>query len=250
VLLEGTTNNWNRFTSEWKKNLGAPEENNVHGLRVAGRRLIASLRLIEAACRIGPRRSRRRRIKRIVKRLGPLRDLQVHLGILGDATRPSDLAEFRKYLNVEEQKKRKVLQRYLTTERLAKLQLLMEKTLCSASQRLQKVSVTILRCRTKSVIQSQRERLQKARRRMTESNPESLHAVRISAKKLRYLLEAAESVLGRASRDEMRRLRLEQDTLGHVHDLYVARKRYERWTRQSHPQFVRPNFSRRLPSPR
>ena len=235
MLIEGTTKNWNQFTGEWKKSLGAPEENNVHGLRVAGRRQIASLRLIEAGCRIGPRRSARRRIKRIIKRLGPLRDLQVHLEILADATRPSDLAAFRKYLNVEQQKERKRLQQYLTTERMAKLQLLMEKALRSASRRLQKVSVTSLRSRTKSVIQSEREKLQKARRRMSESNPGSLHAVRISAKTLRYSLEAAEAVLGKGLRPEMRRLHHEQDTLGHRRDLYVARKRYERWARQAHP---------------
>lgn len=235
LLLERTTKNWDQFTREWMKNRVGLEEKNIHDLRVAGRRLMASLRLVESGCKFGPKRSMRRLIKHIVKRLGPLRDLQVHLEILDDSTRQSGLAAFRKYLNIEEKRECRLLRRYLTTERMRKLQPRMKKALRRASQRLRKVSTATLRSRIRTSIRSHRAGLQKARRHMTESDPRSLHAVRISAKTLRYLLEAAEPVLGRASRAELRRLRLEQNKLGRMHDLHVARNRYAHWTKQFHP---------------
>jgi len=195
---------------------------------------MGSLRLIEAGCKIGPSHSVRRRVNHIVKKLGPLRDLQVHMAILNDSTLQSNISEFRNYLSIEAKKEHRLLRRYLTTKRRKKIQARIKKALSKASQHFDKISAASLGSRLRAVIRAQGARLQNAQRKMTESDPGSLHTARILTKTLRYLLEAAEPVLGRAPRAELQRLRREQNKLGHIHDLQIAQNRYDNWTKQSH----------------
>ena len=55
--------------------------------------------------------------------------------------------------------------------------------------------------------------------------PERLHAVRISAKKLRYALEVAADTSHQKSRADLTQLRRMQDSLGRLHDLQVLVER-------------------------
>src|SRR6187401_295596 len=74
-LLKG----WNAFSAEWKEVRHESSERAVHDCRVAARRLIAELEIVAALTRTGKHRDTVRKLRKTLKRLGPLRDIQVHM---------------------------------------------------------------------------------------------------------------------------------------------------------------------------
>jgi CHAD domain-containing protein len=69
--------------------------------------------------------------------------------------------------------------------------------------------------------------------------PERLHRVRISVKKLRYAAELAADIAGERSDPDIRTLRRAQDTLGRLHDLQVLIER----VRQAQASLTPPSVS-------
>jgi CHAD domain-containing protein len=228
TLLKRTQKNWRHFAGAWKRSQQELDEKNVHDLRVAGRRLLASLNLVLAASGQDSGKALRR-LKRVVKKLGVLRDLQVQLRILESIHLKTDTEAFRSYLASEERKERRKLKGYLRLERRKKVRDSLKSMLNRTDRHLDVLSESTVRARVRTAIRSHRASFREAQRNESTSNPNLLHAARISARKLRYSLEAAEPVLGPASKAELELLQRKQTELGHIRDLYVARQRYRQW---------------------
>ena len=80
TLLKPLDIRWRKFQKEWNRTQKKYSEDSVHGLRISSRRLIAVLETlleIENDSRI---RDCRRRVKKLLDRLSPLRDLHVQRG--------------------------------------------------------------------------------------------------------------------------------------------------------------------------
>jgi CHAD domain-containing protein len=200
----------------------------VHDARVASRRLREAFPLLARTdCRTT---KVRRRLRRITRALGTVRELDVATALLESAAGERSDAE--------------------TWAGPARQELVRERNekLAAAVERLQRIDVGRLRrsvsrlfearewgSRTASLLASRVVRRGTALRAAVEEagvlyNPEHLHAVRIAAKKLRYTLELAHAFsAGPLARDAVDRLRSAQRVLGRLHDLelFVVRLRAE-----------------------
>src|SRR5262245_29036068 len=78
-LLSSFDTSWKAFSASWKDARAKASEKSVHDLRVSTRRLIATLELTQALSKNKEIVELRRRFKKVLKHMGPLRDLQVQL---------------------------------------------------------------------------------------------------------------------------------------------------------------------------
>src|SRR5829696_9200569 len=86
----------------WKEARRTLKEDKVHDLRVAARRTIVAMRLVESA--LGKRHPSkpRRRIRKIMKRLGALRDIQVQITAVEKWKPSENVGRFLKSLKQNE----------------------------------------------------------------------------------------------------------------------------------------------------
>jgi CHAD domain-containing protein len=75
-LLSSFDNSWEKFSEAWKQAHATPTEKSVHDLRVSTRRLIATLELAWVLSKGDDIRRLKRRARKILKGMGPLRDVQ------------------------------------------------------------------------------------------------------------------------------------------------------------------------------
>jgi CHAD domain-containing protein len=217
------------FLDSWKAARSRLDESAVHDLRVAARRFVASLFLLQAVTESKSAGRLRRRLKRLVRNFGLLRDLQVHKSILKEAHGPDVPIAFTSHLYFLENQARQDARRYLTDERQLELQDSIRKVHERAERQLPLIPNREVQSRIRSALNVQREKYHAAERSDYSAHPDRLHALRVSARKLRYGLEAARSVVNIPAALELRRLRRQQSELGHDHDLQVARERYGAW---------------------
>jgi CHAD domain-containing protein len=180
-----------------------PEEEAVHGMRVAARRLRAALRLLRLRELDG-------KVKELQDALGAVRDLQLQIAWLRG--RDDALAERRK---ASLKKAERVLERALSEWRARTLPRLLEAAESKFKGRLSGDHVRkVLRKRLARF----EERLQAA---LDKPVPEAIHAVRRSVKQLRYLFELAQPAFPAAAKSLLVELTPLQESLGELHDVDV-----------------------------
>jgi CHAD domain-containing protein len=206
-----------------------PEE--LHNLRIAGRRLDAILGLFRphlprALVRIRPT------LKKLLQVLGNARDFDVAL---------NELDRFTLALPPCERESAEPLRRHLQSER-ARARGRMLRALDSASMQRVIERLTLFLTQPSSLPESRpaamavriapeliRDRYKKVRKganRLTaESSMEDYHAVRSRAKKLRYAIETVAVIYGKPADEMLRALRRWQDQLGAQQDAHVANSR-------------------------
>lgn len=201
----------------------AGEYTGVHQARVATRRLREAVPVLSIDLKHSKAGKARRKIRRLTRALGTVRELDVTLQLIGELMQGSDLPrpaleEVRRHVVEERDKRRSVM---LT--------------------RLEAVDVEKLRRRLHSVVEALEgstderwrqvlsARLVKRARRLKTAvanaghmyAPERLHEVRIAAKKLRYGVELAADGGLRSAVPLVVRLKRVQDLLGRLHDMQV-----------------------------
>ena len=216
----------------WKKARRDLDEESIHDLRVASRRMGALLLLVESA--LGEDRSSkvRRRIKRVMKKLGPLRDIQVQISLVKKWKPTANVEQFKDSLEHTQRQERKRAADYLSTARKEKILQELKDFEKDAAKGLKKVPQSTMKARIHSTLAVQRMDLEAARRAMTPTDPRFLHAARRAARKLRYCLEAAGEPAGRSAPSEIRRLRRQQTELGNKRDLLLLQSKFGEWQRE------------------
>ena len=228
--------NLRRYLSAWDLHepgarLGDdPEE--LHDLRVAGRRLDAILRefgayLPAALVRIRPT------LKKVLRTLGEARDLDVALLELNAFHR--ELAEadqaalepLKQHLHSERARARtrmlSLLDSSAVQKDLAKLRL----ALAQPSDAPEAPGAPALQV-VAGLIRTRYKKVRKGANRLTpESTMESYHAVRGKVKKLRYLLESVAVIFGKPANGMVRSLHRWQEKLGMQQDANVAGQRLQ-----------------------
>jgi len=176
-----------------------PEPEAVHRMRVASRRLRTALRLLGMRA-LDPE------VKRLQDALGEVRDLQLQVEWL--RTRDAALHRARQSrLRTAE----KAMEREVERWRMRSLPAILDAAGGSSAPSRRKISKT-LRKRVRRL----HEALEQARAR---PNPARIHAARISAKKLRYLVEVAGDSLPRRVTRVHSDLKSLHASLGQLHDL-------------------------------
>jgi CHAD domain-containing protein len=196
----------------------------VHAARVASRRLREALPVLGTRADEGALDRAQKRVRRITRALGPVRELDVTLSLLTElegrqAAPPRAIERVRKAVVDERQKRRREMLGELTPSRLNKLR-----------KRLVRVAAPGERGRVPSnaLAEAAAQSAQRARtlRAAVERAggiylADRLHRVRIEAKKLRYALEIQRELTRSRPTAGMSRLKSEQDLLGRMHDLEI-----------------------------
>jgi len=190
----------------------------VHSARVATRRLREALPVV-AGGKVG--RKLRKRMRRLTRALGPVRELDVALMTLDEVRASGDVGDAaitRLQQMVREERERLLIEmrRQIARCDLRKL----EKTALGATEK--------RRSDHRRVMQADRRAahrgadLQAAIRNAAGIYlPDRLHFVRIAVKKLRYAMEIARDLRGSRAMAHLRTLQRVQDLLGRMHDLEV-----------------------------
>ena len=201
----------------------AGDDHGVHQARVASRRLREAVPVLAGRLKGSKAGKASRKIRRLTRALGEVRELDVTLQLL-DALSSSDelskgaLQDVRLHVLAERAEKRDAMLSKLGHIDAAKL-----------DRRLQSVSEAVELDTEQTWRQQLGARLLKRAKLLASAidragqlyAPEHLHQVRIAAKKLRYGLEMAGDSGLTAANPMVRALKRTQDNLGRLHDLQV-----------------------------
>ena len=202
----------------------------VHKMRVATRRLRSALRAFKKVLPASIR-SFNREFKWLAAALGGVRDLDVAMGNLPhflSEIPPEDAAhmnDYQQFLADQWQEERRRLLACLTSRRYGRLKTgfaqLVER---GPSMRTMETlgSITIGDAAQLLIGRRYRGVLRRGREIISVSSDESLHALRIQCKRLRYLLEFFRPTYGELLKAETARLKKLQDVLGDFQDACVA----------------------------
>jgi len=211
-----------------------PEE--LHDLRVAGRRLDAILRQFDAFLPAALVRIRST-LKKVLRALGKARDLDVAL---------QELNAFNRVLSAADQAHLAPLKQHLLTERERARHKMLAILDSSAVQRdFEKLTLALAQpsavaaaptetpaaptlTALSELIRTRYKKVRKGARRLApDSSMEAYHAVRGRVKKLRYALETVTVIFGKPAGEMVRSLRRWQEKLGMQQDADVAGRRLQ-----------------------
>jgi CHAD domain-containing protein len=202
----------------------------LHDHRVAVRRLRAANRTFAAGNPPRLQATLAGELRWLGQELGAVRDLDVqranlawHMGHVERAAR-SHLAGFRRHMEHERAERRAALDATLDSRRYFRLLAALERFAASPPPRRPRGDAAA------SIAQAGRRAVKRALRRLIKRGDaigevpeaEDLHALRIRAKRLRYILEALKPIAGSQGRKLIKLLVRLQDVLGRFNDAIVA----------------------------
>lgn len=201
----------------------AGDMQSVHQARVATRRLREALPVLRASVSTRSLGRVRRQVRRMTRALGPVRELDVALHHLDElavrhVVSPRAIARVRQAVAHERLKRRREMLAEITPGKVEKLR-----------QRLGRVHSDADAPEAAAALEEVTQQVTRRTRHLSAAIdragglylPDRLHAVRVAAKKLRYVLEIDREL--RRSRTTSRILQLKrlQDLLGDMHDLEI-----------------------------
>jgi len=216
-----------RRAGELKRHLPAAvsgEDNGVHQARVASRRLREGLPVLAGGLKRGKKAERK--IRRLTRALGTVREMDVTMQVLDELARrpeiPRDaLEDVRGHALAERERRRTIMLNRLRDLNTGKL-----------LRRLDEVAVDSTISNVNVWRQALATRVGRRARRFAGAihaagqiySPVRLHEVRIATKKLRYALELAADTGIRQARKLVTPLKRLQETLGRLNDLNVLQR--------------------------
>jgi CHAD domain-containing protein len=201
----------------------AGDDKGVHHARVASRRLREAVPVLSTGLKGSKSKKAGRKIRRLTRALGTVRELDVTLNLIDELSASDDLSrpalqDVRLHVVGERDKLRETMLGELADVDTAKL----DRRLLSVSTALAADTAGAWRKALASRLMSRSRRLTAAIQTAGPLYvPEHLHQVRIAAKKLRYGLElAADARIGGAAA-HVRTVKRIQTILGRLHDLQI-----------------------------
>lgn len=214
-----------------------PEE--LHDMRVAGRRLDASLALFAPYLPAALPRMRAR-LKALVEALGSVRDLDVQLTRFETfqrelaATDRSTLQPLKNLLDAERTQARIRMLRMLDSPKTEKWLARLKVELLKPTAARTRVDHEPIVAAAPMLVRARHRKLRKAVSRLTaESSLEDYHAARGRIKKLRYAIESVAAIYGKPADALLRSLRRLQDPLGEQQDAHVTLTRLQALAHQA-----------------
>lgn len=199
------------------------DDRGVHQARVTSRRLREAVPVLATGLKGSKAGKARRKIRRLTRALGVVRELDVTVGLLDELARSPQVSrtaveDVRAHVLAEREAKRALM-----LERLDKMN--PEKL----GRRLGSVSAALQAATEEPWRKALAQRLVTRARRLSAAmddagqmySPERLHQVRIASKKLRYGLELAADSGVKPAAPRVPIMKRAQDMLGKLHDLQV-----------------------------
>jgi len=231
-LLSSLDQSWKNFSGAWKKARTKASEKSVHDLRVSTRRVIAILELAKTLSDDAETAKLQRRFKKVLKRMGPLRDTQVFLVNVSRIRQNGLIGKFKKTLLKRERREIDGVRDDLKSGRKQKLSKAVEDLRSDFDSRQARLGQPKIHHSIEKVLTSRANELLKAQRRFHRSQPPNedlLHEMRIALKKLRYVVEAAQPVLGESAKDRAREMHGFQQLIGETRDVEMLHTALEKW---------------------
>lgn len=236
---------WKKVSSKWKDVQQTSSAESVHDLRVGIRRIIT---LLEFSAALDPSDqdgiSRlRKQFKKILKLLGPLRDIQVcrsEFRAMGSQRR---VQQFGKSLSKKEKAELKRVRQKLTKARKGKLRDGIRDCIKRSHELHCPEAEGEIPQMAQKVIWRQAGRLESARRLFRPDSGASLHKMRIALKKLRYSLESVKELFGVTLPGGLNNIDTHQTRMGKLRDLQLLQSRLKCWAGHRKPhelELIRP----------
>ena len=202
----------------------AGDQMSVHQARVASRRLREALPLLGVRADADALDRADKRVRRITRALGPVRELDVTLLLLAELRRKKAaplraIERVHEAVTEERQKRRRDMLAEIKPSRLDKLRKRLVRVATPASRRVAKSSALVeANAQAASRAADLRAAIDRAGGIYLADR---LHRVRVAAKKLRYALEIQRELTKSRSTAQLNRLKVQQDLLGRMHDLEI-----------------------------
>jgi CHAD domain-containing protein len=231
-LLSSFDKSWKNFSGTWKRARVKASEKSIHDLRVNTRRLIATLELARSLSHRSDISKLQRRCKKILKSMGPLRDTQVLLENLGPLRGMTLISDFKKTLKRRERREIDSIRSELKRSRKHELSKRLDDVRSELTRVHESLGASKIHRSIERALNSRRNEFLRAVRTFQRSQPSDenlLHEMRIALKKLRYALEAAQTLLGHSVREQLKRMQEFQQLMGDSRDLEMLRAELEKW---------------------
>ncbi|HYR87092.1 MAG TPA: CHAD domain-containing protein [Terriglobia bacterium] len=229
ALLPSVDKSWKQFSSAWKKARAKGSEKAVHDLRVSTRRLIATLELAGAISKGKEIAGVQKQFKKVLKRMGPLRDIQVQLENLSQIRAIDPINDFKRSLERRERREIGSITKDLKRRRMRRLSEGLRLVHAAYEKPPKPLDNATVRRSIDSLVAIRHRAFWRARSRFKPENQETLHSMRIALKKLRYVVEAAQPILGRWAGKRSREMHACQQLMGDTRDLDILKTRLEKW---------------------
>jgi CHAD domain-containing protein len=218
LLLEALEERWKKYCAELKRCRAEFSNEAVHDLRVATRRMLALIKLLNS---ISPR-PRLKKLSRAFKdqldEFDDLRDTQVILAEISEILQElPQLHDFQKHLQFSEErllrtlrKKIKILETSEITKRIRKTHESIEGQMNSElkSQLMQAVEDAFLRVKQRYSL-------------VDLARPATIHRVRVAFKSFRYMVEIVQPLLPDFPAENLKRMNDYQSQMGEIQDAEV-----------------------------
>lgn len=207
-----------------------PGVDEVHDLRVALRRYVEALRILEPWTGVRYSSAIRKRLKPLRRIAGNVRDLDVAAGLLREARSPISL----------------LLQRDAATRLLGRA--LAEPLRPPRAPAMPQAEVPSPATIARQLLPALAEDYCRRGRKLLHGDPplDKLHAFRIRSKRFRYALELFSGLYGPGLRDRLAKLREVQDALGDINDCDSLRRMRETRADPSLGDWLDARIERRL----
>lgn len=213
-----------------------PAARRVHDLRIALRRMSSIVALVEEIVDGRAERRLRKRVDRLLKMLGDLRDTHVQRkSIAAMCRRVPALGGLLERLEKRERERQREVERKLRKLDINALQVTFEEV--AAETLLALSSSSLLERHRQTLFEAVNRRFSRLidrRRELDVADLETMHAMRLAFKKFRYMVEVLQPVLvglGKAQFDSMQAF---QTMMGDVSDLDGLNRRLTGWRSKHH----------------
>jgi CHAD domain-containing protein len=234
-LLSSFDASWKAFSAAWKKARSKASEKSIHDLRVSTRRLIAILELARVLSKGNDIPRLQRRVKKVLKRMGPLRDVQVQLEGVSHIPKAEIVGQFKRRLKRREKNAIENVQDKLKRRTRQRLADAFEDVRSEFNRPHDSISGETIRRSVEKSLSSKKNAFLKAQRHFHRAQPpndEALHEMRIALKKLRYVVEAAQPLLGPSAKARAREMHKFQQLMGDTRDVEILRDALEKWAKK------------------
>jgi len=223
ILLTALDDRWRRLRKESNRARRKYSEEAVHDLRVASRRLIAVLEILKKVHNASAVRDFRRRVKKLLDGLSPLRDLHVQrVSISAIVDRYPELKGFEKTLSAKEDK---------TADKVQKLLKLSSKLDDEFTQVRRDARKGAAKDAILKVINERFRKVRALADRIDPSDTTTIHQLRLAFKKFRYTCEVAQPIIEtEVNAERLKEFHAYQTMMGDIQDIEVLSERLSKWT--------------------
>jgi CHAD domain-containing protein len=234
-LLQSLDDSWKRLSSVWRKAGAKASESAIHDFRVAARRLLARIELAGAVLEGESARPARKRVKKGLKKMGPLRDLHVQLETLDGVPANAAVRAFKQRLKTQVNQAVPDVKHYLRDENRLRVKDRIAALKAEMEGRREVLDDNVIRQSIEGSIAARREAYIQACHAF-ETDSSTLHAMRIALKKYRYVVEAGEALIGESSGKTLRNMRASQTLMGETRDIEILMSELKRWAASENRQ--------------